>query len=84
MKLTFFFLFAILVIREVHSISKEHEEKDGWGKPVTTRKGFRGRLKNVDMSKHADVNHFNVDENPRLQKQVINNVLRVIRSRRVG
>ena len=66
----------------IQKLTNYYFKKDGWGEPVRTTKSFRGRLKNVDMSSAQDANHFNVDEIPKLQSQVINNVLRYIRPRR--
>lgn len=66
----------------ISKLTNYYFKKDGWGKPVTTVKGFRGRLKNIDMSKNPDIHHFNVEEQPRLQNQVIRNVLRFVKPRR--
>lgn len=63
----------------IQKLTNYYFKKDGWGKPVRRGRGFRGRLRNIDMSKYGSVNHFNVDEVPRLQRQVVRNVLRYIR-----
>lgn len=68
----------------ISKLTNYYFKKDGWGKPVKTVKGFRGRLKNIDMSKNPDVHHFNVEEQPRLQNQVIRNVLRFVKPKRRG
>lgn len=52
--------------------------KDGWGKPVARGPGARGNIKNIDLSKTPGVHHFNIEEFPKLQRQVIRNVLRFI------
>lgn len=52
--------------------------KDGWGKPVARGPGARGNIKNIDLSKTAGVHHFNIEEFPKLQRQVIRNVMRFI------
>jgi len=66
----------------VRKITNYYFKTDGWGKPIKVERGFRGRLKNIDFSKSATVGHFNIDKQPRIQAQVINNVLRIIRPRK--
>lgn len=51
---------------------------DGWGLPLRAGPGFRGQLKNIDFSKSETVGHFNIDEQERLQRQVIDNTKRFI------
>ncbi len=63
----------------IGKLTNYYFKTDGWGKPVLTMPGFGGQLNNVDMSNTADVHHFNVEEHPALQKQVVDNVLRIIR-----
>ena len=71
-----------LVPSNVRKITNYYFKTDGWGKPVKVARGFRGRLKNIDFSKSATVGHFNIDKQPRLQAQVINNVLRVVKKQK--
>lgn len=68
----------------VRKLTNYYFKTDGWGKPVKRGRGFRGTLKNIDMSKKKSVHHFNVEQQPRLQSQVIRNVLRHFRSKRLG
>ena len=68
----------------IKKLTNYYFKKDGWGKPVSTMKGFRGRLKNIDMSNNPEIHHFNVEEQPRLQNQVIRNVLRFVKPNRLG
>ncbi len=68
--------------RNVLKVTNYYFKKDGWGKPVRRGKGTRGSLKNIDLSKTPGVNHFNIDEFPKLQRQVIRNVLRYVRPRK--
>ena len=70
-----------LVPSNVRKITNYYFKTDGWGKPVKVARGFRGRLKNIDFSKSSTVGHFNIDKQPRLQAQVINNVLRIVKRR---
>jgi len=55
--------------------------KDGWGEPLRRGYGFRGRLRNIDFSKDKKVGHFNIDEQPKLHRQVIANTHRHLRYR---
>ncbi len=71
-----------LVPSNVRKITNYYFKTDGWGKPIKVARGFRGRLKNIDFSKSSTVGHFNIDKQPRLQAQVINNVLRIVKRRK--
>jgi len=55
--------------------------KNGWGEPLRRGNGFRGRLRNIDFSKDKKVGHFNIDEQPKLHRQVIANTRRHLRYR---
>lgn len=65
--------------RNVLKVTNYYFKKDGWGKPIRRGKGARGRLKNIDLSTTPGIHHFNIDESPKLQRQVIRNVLRYVR-----
>ena len=62
----------------VRKLTNYYFKTDGWGKPIAKGKGFRGNLKNIDFSKSKTIGHFNIDKQPRLQRQVIRNVLRFV------
>jgi len=62
----------------IAKLTNYYFKTDGWGEPVYPMPGFRGQLRNVDMSTTKDIHHFNVEEYPPLQNQVIDNVLRYI------
>lgn len=62
----------------VRKLTNYYFKTDGWGEPIKKGAGFRGNLKNIDFSKSKTVGHFNIDKQPRLQKQVIRNVLRFV------
>ncbi|MEN0041076.1 MAG: alpha/beta hydrolase [Pseudomonadota bacterium] len=66
----------------IRKLTNYYFSEDGWGKPVVRGRGFRGNLKNIDLSKRSGINHFNVDEDPKVQKQVIANVLRFMGRKR--
>ncbi|MEP1209475.1 MAG: lipase [Rhizobiaceae bacterium] len=65
--------------RNIQKLTNYYFKKNGWGEPVRAGAGFRGNLKNIDMSSKSEVHHFNVDEHPKLQSQIINNVVRFLR-----
>ena len=68
----------------IRKLTNYYFKKDGWGKVIRPGRGFRGRLKNIDMSTSSSVNHFNIEENPKLQRQVINNIRRFLKRNRVS
>ena len=70
------------VPRNVRKATNYYFESEGWGEKLKRGPGFRGRLKNIDFSKSKTVGHFNIDKQPRLQRQVINNVLRIVGARK--
>jgi len=70
--------------RNIQKLTNYYFKQDGWGEPVQASRGFRGRLKNVDMSTQAEVHHFNVDEHPKLQDQIFDNVLRFLRVKKLA
>ena len=47
---------------------------NGPGVAVDKGRQFSGTLQNVDMEKHPDLGHFNIDKNPALQEQVIKQI----------
>ena len=51
----------------------------GWGVAVKRGAGFRGVLNNVDLSKDKKVSHTNIDDRPKLQDQIVRNILRYLR-----
>ena len=67
----------------IRRLTNYYFKTEGWGKPITKGPGFRGILKNVDFSKNKKIGHFNIDKNPRLQRQVVRNIMRYVgRSKR--
>jgi len=70
------------VSSNVRKLTNYYFETDGWGKKVRKGRGFRGNLKNIDFSKSKTVGHFNIEKQPKLQRQVINNVIRFVKSKR--
>lgn len=63
----------------VRKVTNYYFKSGGWGEPIVKGPGFRGRLKNIDFSTDKKIGHFNIDKQPRLQEQVIRNVLRFVR-----
>ena len=68
----------------IQKLTNYYFKQNGWGKPVQAVKDFRGVLKNVDMSKDAQVHHFNVDDHPEVHSHIINNVVRFLRAKKVA
>lgn len=63
----------------VRKVTNYYFKTDGWGEPIEKGPGFRGRLKNIDFSNSKTIGHFNIEKQPRLQNQVIRNVLRFVK-----
>src|SRR6516225_10069037 len=53
---------------------------NGFGDPVDKGTEFKGVLQNVDLEHMADVGHFNIDKNDRLQGMVIKDILAAVSS----
>ncbi|WP_156798476.1 alpha/beta hydrolase [Ahrensia sp. R2A130] len=66
----------------IRKVTNYYFSGEGWGKPVRRGRGFRGNLTNVDLSERPGINHFNIDEDPTVQKQVIQNVVRFMPRKR--
>ena len=52
---------------------------DGWGEKLVGEKDFRGSIENRDYSKAAGIGHFNIDDQPDIQAEVVGKVLRYLR-----
>ncbi|MDA8869990.1 lipase [Rhizobiaceae bacterium] len=63
----------------VRKAANYYFSKDGWGTIARAERGFTGRLQNIDLSKRKTVGHFDADEDPRIQRQIIDNVVRIVR-----
>jgi hypothetical protein len=51
---------------------------------VTKGPGFRGTISNVDLNAAPDINHLNVEKNPRLHANVISRIQAIVGSRHAG
>lgn len=49
---------------------------------IYKRAGFSGRIHNINMSKDPDITHTTIEKNPKLQSQVMGNVMRITRKKR--
>lgn len=49
---------------------------------IYKRAGFTGRIHNINMSKDPDITHTTIEKNPKLQSQVMGNVMRITRKKR--
>ncbi len=72
---------TIGVPSNVRRVTNYYFKTDGWGVPLRPGPGFKGRLQNIDFSNDKSVGHFNIDEQPKLQRRVINNTKRYLRFR---
>ena len=72
------------VPKNIRKLTNYYFKSDGWGKPIIRKKGFRGILKNIDVSKYKEIHHFNIEKQRRLQNQVLKNIIRVLRIKRLG
>lgn len=48
----------------------------GWGEPLVAGAGFAGALRNLDFSDDSDVGHFNIDKQPKIQRELLANIVR--------
>jgi pimeloyl-ACP methyl ester carboxylesterase len=48
----------------------------GWGEPLVPGAGFSGSLRNLDFSDDSDVGHFNIDKQPKIQRELLANIVR--------
>lgn len=51
-------------------------ETNGWGRKLTGGKGFSGTLRNRDYSHSHGVGHFNMTEQPAIQRELVRNIAR--------
>lgn len=52
----------------------------GWGEKVVSGSGFRGELDNKDFSEARDIGHFNIEKQPDIHEDIIEGVLRYLKS----
>ena len=62
----------------IRRLTNFYSKDRGWGVPIKRGSGFRGVLQNVDLSTDKKVHHTNIDDRPKLQNQVIRNILRFL------
>ena len=49
---------------------------------ITKGPGFKGRLKNVDISDMKNVGHMNLEKEPELQDELVNRVMKITRAKK--
>ena len=49
-------------------------QSTGWGAPITSGAGFRGRLSNIDVREDSTISHVNIDKSTRVQAEVAREV----------
>lgn len=64
----------------VERVSNYYFATHGWGEKVVGGAGFRGALENKDYSQAQNIGHFNIDKQADIHRDVIRNVLRIVRS----
>ncbi len=50
----------------------------GYGQEVRAAPSFRGNIRNIDLTDRKDIDHLNIDEDPVLQAEVTNDVLKIL------
>lgn len=50
---------------------------NGWGKIIKAQSGYRGDLRNIDLSDSTEIDHLNIDRDQNLHKQVVEEVVEV-------
>ena len=48
---------------------------NGWGKIIKAQSGYKGDLKNIDLSESTEIDHLNIDRDQNLHKQVVEEVV---------
>ena len=62
----------------VHAI--DYYQSPGWGAPLEPDRGFHGVLQNINMDGDWGANHMNVDKNPRVQNDIVREVVTLSRA----
>jgi pimeloyl-ACP methyl ester carboxylesterase len=62
----------------VHAI--DYYQSPGWGAPLVPDNGFHGVLQNINMDGDWGATHMNVDKNPRVQNQILREVVTLARA----
>lgn len=52
-------------------------QENGYGKKAGRPQGFKGDMINVDVTKRQDINHFNMDEAPKMHEIVIGKIIQI-------
>jgi hypothetical protein len=64
----------------VRRVDNYYFRSGGWGVKVVGGKNFSGILRNRDFSRTEGVGHFNMDDQPAIQREVLSNVARYARA----
>jgi hypothetical protein len=56
-------------------------QNPGWGAPLNTDRGFRGKLSNIDLASDLTVTHITIDKNARVQAEIVRAALAIPKSR---
>jgi alpha-beta hydrolase superfamily lysophospholipase len=55
-------------------------QSPGWGAPLTGDAGFHGKIANIDLSDDPLIIHATIDKSPRVQAEILREILAVVRS----
>ncbi|MEW9835634.1 thioesterase domain-containing protein [Mesorhizobium marinum] len=68
-----------LVPSNVRKVTNHYFSHGGWGAVVHPGPGFRGRLENIDHAGKAEIGHFNLDQQPAIQRALLRRVKAIVR-----
>ncbi len=52
-------------------------QNPGWGAPLTTDRGFQGKLSNIDVGSDLTITHINIDKSAKVQSEIARAVLAI-------
>ena len=64
----------------VRRVDNYYFRSGGWGVKIVGAKNFSGILRNRDLSKAEGMGHFNLDDQPAIQREVLRNIARYARA----
>jgi hypothetical protein len=56
-------------------------QNPGWGAPLNTERGFRGKLSNIDLASDLTVTHITIDKSAKVQAEIVRAALAIPKSR---
>jgi hypothetical protein len=52
-------------------------QSGGWGAPLTTDRGFHGKLSNIDVASDLKITHITIDKSARVQAEIARTVMAI-------